>query len=296
MKNCESYQEMISRMLDGDLSKEERAELAEHVKRCPDCAAVYVAFRSLSENLGGELEEPPAAIRENVMAEVRRGALKKRNKAAAASHRRWHAVLTAAACLVLIVAAGMSLPRILSRNRSAAAPAPAEIPMLTESYTAEKETDSTIYYYANNDARADAVIEAPAAVAEPESSVSYGSTGSVTAAEEEAGGTLKANTVKTMTREELFALVSSEDQPLALTEAQSEALIEHITYEKLPLDGAPELELYLLYWLDGVQKPLTVFVLGSEALYVYNDGDSFCRITGGAQTLQDILSMAGAEK
>ena len=59
MNDCEKYQELISRMLDDDLSREERDDLAEHVRRCPDCAAVYVAFRSLSESIGGELDEVP---------------------------------------------------------------------------------------------------------------------------------------------------------------------------------------------------------------------------------------------
>ena len=44
MTKCKTYQELISRMIDEDLTEAERSELSKHVKRCPDCAAVYVAF------------------------------------------------------------------------------------------------------------------------------------------------------------------------------------------------------------------------------------------------------------
>ena len=92
MTECEQYQELISRMLDDDLSKAERSALAAHVKTCPDCAAVYVAFRSLSEQLGADLEEVPAAVHENIMAEVRRDSIRARNSAHR-SHRAWHTAL-----------------------------------------------------------------------------------------------------------------------------------------------------------------------------------------------------------
>ena len=39
----------------------------------------------------------------------------------ATANRRWHYVLTAAACLVLVVAAGLSLPKLLSRSADQAA-------------------------------------------------------------------------------------------------------------------------------------------------------------------------------
>ena len=120
MNDCEKYQELISRMLDDDLSREERDDLAEHVRRCPDCAAVYVAFRSLSESIGGELDEVPHELHEKIMSDARRENLRLKNKSATAN-RRWHYVLTAAACLVLVVAAGLSLPKLLSRSADQAA-------------------------------------------------------------------------------------------------------------------------------------------------------------------------------
>ena len=102
MTQCEVFQDMISRMLDDELGQKERAALSEHVRRCPDCAAVYVAFRSLSESIGGELEEPPATLRENVMAEVRRDRVRAANRK---PRRQWMSLLAAAACFALIVSA-----------------------------------------------------------------------------------------------------------------------------------------------------------------------------------------------
>ena len=102
MTPCEVFQDMISRMLDDELGAEERAALSEHVKRCPDCAAVYVAFRSLSEAIGEDLEEPPATLRQDVMAEIRRDRVRAINKK---PRRQWMSLLAAAACFTLIVSA-----------------------------------------------------------------------------------------------------------------------------------------------------------------------------------------------
>ena len=37
MSGCEYYQELISRMLDEDISRDERAALAEHLGTCREC-------------------------------------------------------------------------------------------------------------------------------------------------------------------------------------------------------------------------------------------------------------------
>ena len=43
MSQCEFYQELISRMVDGDLSAREEADLARHIETCPDSAQQYQA-------------------------------------------------------------------------------------------------------------------------------------------------------------------------------------------------------------------------------------------------------------
>ena len=100
MKDCEKYQELISAMLDGEISAAEREELEAHVAGCADCAFVYSAFSALSEGLSHALEEPPERLRENVMAELRRDEIKKSSRRLS---RPLKTLLAAAACMALAV-------------------------------------------------------------------------------------------------------------------------------------------------------------------------------------------------
>ena len=108
------YQELISRMLDEELLPEEQDALALHLKDCPDCAALYAAFSALSESIGADLEEPPEGLRENVMAQIRREEIRKKNT----GRRHWGAYLSVAAVVALVIFAA---PRL--RMGSSAAPA-----------------------------------------------------------------------------------------------------------------------------------------------------------------------------
>lgn len=121
MSGCEMYQEMISRLLDGELeAAEEAAEeaaLTEHLKICPSCAALYAAFSGLSGALSQDLEEPPEEIRENVMAQIRRNELAKKNRWA----RPVKNLLAAAACLAVIVGLVYGAAPLLRAKPGAAA-------------------------------------------------------------------------------------------------------------------------------------------------------------------------------
>ena len=79
MSECEKYQELISALLDSELSGAESAALAEHLKVCTGCAAMHQAFSTLSKTLSEGLEAPPAALHENIMAGVRRESVKHAN-------------------------------------------------------------------------------------------------------------------------------------------------------------------------------------------------------------------------
>lgn len=266
MTNCDRYQEMISRMLDGDLSPKERAELAEHVKRCPDCAAVYVAFRSLSENLGQELEEVPGALHENIMADVRRESLRTKNSVHT-RRRHWHTALTAAACLVVLVAAGLSLPKIAARKGLADQAAPAEAELFEESVTADsavqnayglfetkKDADSALLPNAMPEMPAEAPAEA---AAEEEPMEDY-----------------------------------TDTEFLTLDKAQSAALEEIITGEKVSLDGSrPMREIHLSYQHEGASREMTVLLQDDLAVYVRNDGDSYCRLDASPDELLRLLGL-----
>ncbi len=276
MRSCEAYQEMISRMLDDDLSKNERAELAEHVKRCPDCAAVYVAFRSLSEHLGGELEEPPHRVVENVMSTIRRDQLRRKNTVPR-SHRRLHTALTVAACLVLVAAAGFAMPQIVGRRATQSAPAaayeadaPAEVPMMMAPKAAapaggaenalQNSRSEVTADTAQAATEAEAPMPAPEEYAQADTAVLYGS--------------------------------ATEDDPLILDEERSEALLAVMTHDKVPLDRAPDRELYLVYREGEQEKKLTVLLTGDEAVYVYADGDSFCPFSISSGELLRLLGLS----
>ncbi len=286
MKRCEDYQELISRMLDGDLSRDERDELAAHVKSCPDCAAVYVAFRSLSENLNADLAEPPASIHENVMAEIRRDQVRHRNSAHR-SHRGWHYAMAAAACLVLIVAAGLNLPKLLTFRKAAVQAAPAEAPMMAAEYVKEAETE-TVFESAQKSAansardetsaRADGLFapEAPAeepAVAEEVPAQS--------AAEREPAEDTGVN----------YRYGGFDSGALFLSEEQSEALLERMSSERVSLESSPEQELTLVLIQDGELRELKILIAGKQAVYVLADGDSFARIDASPAELLELLGL-----
>lgn len=71
MMDCSNYQEMISRMMDGDLSVDELAELQGHLSECENCSAVHSAFLSISKNLADDMADPPAELVASVMGAIR---------------------------------------------------------------------------------------------------------------------------------------------------------------------------------------------------------------------------------
>lgn len=160
MSGCENYQEMISRLLDGELEAAEEAALAEHLKTCPGCAALYVAFSGLSETLSQDLEEPPERIRENVMAEIRRSELAKRNKRRLS--RPVRGLLVTAACLVLVVGAAYAAAPSLQKSAATVQRAGGAI--------AGYERDAVI----TQEAWPESALEADAPAPEPESPPAYG--------------------------------------------------------------------------------------------------------------------------
>ena len=126
MSQCEFYQELISRMVDGDLSAREEADLARHTETCPDCAALFQAFSAISSQIGEDLEEAPFDLRDNVMAEIHREEIRRRNRIPTILR----SVLSAAACVALIfgVYLGVSITQGKNLVTAAydAAPAAAE--------------------------------------------------------------------------------------------------------------------------------------------------------------------------
>ena len=96
MDRCSEMQELISRMLDEELSDREQEQLDAHLEHCEECRRLYGAFAGVSSMLREDLAEPPESLTENVMAEVRRDAMVRRNR------RLIRGFVTAAAAVILV--------------------------------------------------------------------------------------------------------------------------------------------------------------------------------------------------
>ena len=101
MNSCEYYQELISRLMDGEISGDEHVALMEHLNSCSRCNAMYAVFHDLSDILSEEPEPLPENLHENIMAGVRRSAMIRKNRRL----RRFglSTALSAAACAVLVL-------------------------------------------------------------------------------------------------------------------------------------------------------------------------------------------------
>ena len=134
MTECERYQELISRMADEELTKSERAALSAHMEHCSQCNAMYAVFSNLSEIIGQDAEPLPEGLHENIMADIRRSALKQQNikeRRRFAIPKPFRNVVAAAACaaVVIFAAKGMLNEKMndtsaMSASEAAAAAAP----------------------------------------------------------------------------------------------------------------------------------------------------------------------------
>ena len=99
MSKCETIRELISAMLDGELSRADAETVGAHIAQCDDCRAMYQAFQALSAGLTAE-EPVPEDLHENIMSTIR--------AADQAMHRqkkliRLRSVLALAAGLIVVV-------------------------------------------------------------------------------------------------------------------------------------------------------------------------------------------------
>lgn len=92
--------ELISCLLDGELSGQEERQMREHIAVCPECKKVYKAFSELSDSMV-QLEEPPEGLHGEIMA-----AVQQRREKPKKTRVIWLRTLSAAACLALVVFAG----------------------------------------------------------------------------------------------------------------------------------------------------------------------------------------------
>lgn len=97
--NCNEIRELISSMLDHELSAEDSAIVGEHLAECPECMRVFEAFHTISVSLE-ELEDVPEGFTEAVMHKI--------NTPATVKKRRPGYIRMAglAACLALVIFTG----------------------------------------------------------------------------------------------------------------------------------------------------------------------------------------------
>ena len=141
MSDCERYEEMISALLDGELSGGEEAEVRAHMASCPECAAMYEAFAAVGGAVGAQ--DVPDTLHDGIMAKVRAA-----EKASKTQHTivRLRPILAAAACLIVLVGTVFALKNNLgpgSRTVKSASSS-ADAPAAAESYSAGALTDSKI--------------------------------------------------------------------------------------------------------------------------------------------------------
>ena len=106
MNSCAYYQELISSLVDGELSDEENEALMLHLNTCSRCNAMYAVFHDLSDILSEDPEPLPEGLHENIMAGVRRSEIMKKNRRMRRIGLR--TAMTAAACAVLVLFAAVS--------------------------------------------------------------------------------------------------------------------------------------------------------------------------------------------
>lgn len=116
MNECEKYQLLISSLIDSELNDEEKSALAKHLETCHRCRFMYESFSALSQSLSAELEDVPAGLNENIMANIRREDIKKKNSKKLP--RPVRALIATAACAVIIVGAAFGLKPLFGSNGS----------------------------------------------------------------------------------------------------------------------------------------------------------------------------------
>lgn len=116
--NCDTALELLSAMLDGELTNTEAEQLRSHLAACESCRAVYDELVMIDAAVRDDQAEPPAELRGNVMTAIR--AERKQKKTG--KTRSWFLLgIAAAAALALIILSGtgvLSLPGMGEAGRA----------------------------------------------------------------------------------------------------------------------------------------------------------------------------------
>ena len=134
--NCEYYESLMSRMLDGDLLPQETELLREHTRICKSCRTLCAAFSGMTLSLRDDLAEPPEGLHEAVMYKVKttataqylsavfEKAVSEQPERPVRRKKRWLPTVIAA-CLVLVIGVSVFSGRGKSADTAETAAAPA---------------------------------------------------------------------------------------------------------------------------------------------------------------------------
>ncbi len=112
MSDCERYEELISALLDGQLSEKEEAEVRAHMAECTQCRAMYEAFAAVGAALAAE--DVPDTLHDGIMAKIHTAEKAKKTQGIIV---RLRPILAAAACLVVLVGTVFALKNtVWTRN------------------------------------------------------------------------------------------------------------------------------------------------------------------------------------
>ena len=103
MKTCEEYEALISDFLDGELSAEDRAEVAEHLASCPACQQYFDDLVAMHDAFDQIEEVPvPEGFAEQLMARVRETPQSEEKKIILLPHwKRWATLVACCAIVAL---------------------------------------------------------------------------------------------------------------------------------------------------------------------------------------------------
>ena len=266
MKDCAYYQELISRLIDREITPEEGEELAAHARECEECRAVYTAFVSLSDTIADDLADPPAELAENVMAEIRRSELWKQNRRPRQLRR--YAALAASAVLVIGLGA-FALPRLFSRKASAA-------------------PETVLYSMAASNEEAPAAVAAEAAPAAGAAKYDSGAAADDSPAEREApipvSDSFAAPAAETTKSEQemIYEAIARSEEPETVADivdvtgqgrGRGIAALLVGTQGELPANVTPDHRFLLRFDVDGVSSQVLVSVYGEKVFFISLSGE-----------------------
>lgn len=140
MDTCGKYFEMISQLIDGELSAQQESELRTHMGNCPDCAKVYEAFSGISQGMDLEIRTAPEGFASGVMSRINKEEKNNRRK----KQSPWKTVLPLAACLALVFVVAQSTG--IFGGKSANDTAAPENRMFSGTYDAGSAADAAPHY------------------------------------------------------------------------------------------------------------------------------------------------------